>query len=142
MNANLPTLAEAKAQARRLREGLAAEGRQISHSRSLELVASQHGYRDWNTFHAALGNRPPDGFVPGGRVTGHYLSQPFAATVLSVEMPRSGWFRLVLDLDEAVDVVTFDSFSNFRKRISGVVGPAGTSREKTSDGVPHLRIDI
>lgn len=112
MNANLPTLVEAKAQARRLREGLAAEGRQISHSRSLELVASQHGYRDWNTFHAALGNRPPDGFVPGGRVTGHYLSQPFAATVLSVEMPRSGWFRLVLDLDEAVDVVTFDSFSN------------------------------
>jgi Glyoxalase superfamily protein len=40
-----------------------------------------------------------------------------------------------------VDVVTFDSFSNFRKRVWGVVGPLGESREKTSDGQPHLVIE-
>ncbi|MEX5599401.1 glyoxalase superfamily protein [Pseudophaeobacter sp. C1-32P7] len=142
MSATLPTLVEAKAQAKRLRTGLEAEGREISHSQSLELVARQHGVRDWNTFHAAMGNRPPEGFTPGGRIEGTYLSQPFAATVLAVEMLRPGWFRLELDLDEAVDVVTFDSFSNFRKRIRGTVGPSGTSRERTSDGTPHLVIEI
>jgi len=31
-------------------------------------------------------------------------------------MTRPGWFRLAVDLVEAVDVLTFDSFSNFRKR--------------------------
>ncbi|MGB8621388.1 MAG: glyoxalase superfamily protein [Paracoccaceae bacterium] len=142
MTSQLPTIAEAKAQARRLRERLNAEGSEISHGKSLELVAHQHGFRDWNTFHAAIGNRPPAGFTPGGRVRGHYLSQPFEATVLSVEMPRPGWFRLELDLDTPVDVVTFDSFSNFRKRIRGTVGPSGVSRERTADGRPHLEIEI
>jgi hypothetical protein len=33
-----------------------------------------------------------------------------------------------LDLDEAVDVVTFDSFSSFRKRVNGVIGKDGVSR--------------
>jgi hypothetical protein len=142
MSASLPTPAQAKAQARQLRSDLQAEGREISHGHSLELVARQHGYRDWNTFHAAMGNRPPEEFLPGGRITGRYLSQPFSATVRAVEMLRPGWFRLELDLDEAVDVVTFDSFSNWRKRIRGTVGPLGQSPEKTSDGVPHLQIDL
>ncbi len=138
----LPTTAEAKDQARRIRAALGDQGTEIGHARALELVAHQHGFRDWNTFHAAIGNRPPDGWRPGGRVRGAYLSQPFEATVVAVEMLRPGWFRLVLDLDEAVDVVSFESFSNFRKRVRGVVGPEGTSRECTSDGAPHLRLEI
>ena len=36
-------------------------------------------------------------------MTGRYLSQPFAATVLAADQFRPGWFRLVLDLDAAVD---------------------------------------
>lgn len=142
MSRHLPTAAEAKEQAKRLRAQLANQGSVISHSNALELVAHQNGYQDWNTFHAAIGNRPPDGWTPGGRVQGSYLSQPFNGTIVAVEMLRPGWFRLVLDLDEAVDVVTFDSFSNFRKRIRGVVGPNGTSRERTSNGVPHLQLNI
>lgn len=142
MSTQLPTIAEAKAQARRLRDRLRAEGTEIAHAKSLELLAQQHGFRDWNTFHAAIGNRPPEGFTPGGRVRGRYLGQAFEATVIGVEMPRPGWYRLDLDLDEAVDVVTFDSFSNFRKRIRGTIGPSGVSRERTSDGVPHLELDI
>lgn len=146
----LPTVAEAKAQAARLRAGFQAgsqaslqtERMEISHSQSLELIARQYGYRDWNAFFAAIGNRPPEGWVPGGRVCGRYLSQPFEAQVIAVEMLRPGWFRLTLDLDEAVDVVTFASFSNFRKRIRGAVGPAGTTREKTSDGRPHLELEM
>ncbi len=142
MSANLPTLAEAKAQAKRLRSKLAEDGTEIGHARSLELLAHQLGFRDWNTLHAAIGNRPPEGFTVGGRVEGRYLGQPFAATVVGIEALSPGWFRLELDLDEAVDVVTFDSFSNFRKRIRGVVGPSGLSKERTSDGRPHLELDI
>lgn len=142
MSHQLPTAAEAKDQAQRLRAQLADQGTHIVHGNALELVARQYGFRDWNTFHAAIGNRPPSGWTPGGRVQGSYLSQPFEATVVAVEMLRPGWFRLVLELDVAVDVVTFDSFSNFRKRIRGVVGPAGASRERTSDGIPHLQLNI
>jgi len=138
----LPTLAAAKSQAKRLRERLAAEDMPISHGHALELVAHQHGFRDWNAFHAAIGNRPPDAFVPGGRVQGRYLGQAFEATILAVDMLRPGWFKLELDLDDAVDVVSFDSFSNFRKRIRGTVGPSGISRERSSAGQPHLEIDL
>ncbi|WP_071673490.1 glyoxalase superfamily protein [Nioella nitratireducens] len=142
MTRSLPTLAEAKAQAKRLRVKLAEDGTEIGHARSLELVAHQLGFRDWNTLHAAIGNRPPEGFAVGGRIEGRYLGQPFAATVVGVESLSPGWFRLELDLDEAVDVVTFDSFSNFRKRIRGVVGPSGLSKERTSGGQPHLELEI
>lgn len=138
----LPTLTAAKAQAQRLRESLSSEELAVSHSQALELVARQHGYRDWNALHAAIGNRPPESFVPGGRLRGHYLGQAFSGTVLAVERLRPGWFRLELDLDEAVDVVTFASFSNFRKRIRGTVGPYGASRDRTGKGLPVLDIDL
>lgn len=78
----------------------------------------------------------------GDRVTGEYLSQPFTATVVEAIAVRPGWVRLDLQLDEAVDVVTFESFSNLRRRVRGVVGPKGFSAERTSDGQPHLRIDL
>lgn len=142
MTTHLPTIAQAKAQAKRLREQLAQDGTTISHGKALELMAHQLGFRDWNTLHAAIGNRPPDGYAPGGRVTGRYLSQPFAATVIAVERVGTGWYRLELDLDDAVDVVSFDSFSNFRKRIRGMIGPSGHSHERTSDGRPQLDLDI
>ena len=142
MSTRLPSTAEAKEQAKRLRSQLANQGTIVGHANALELVAHQHGYRDWNTFHAAIGNRPPVGWMPGGRVQGTYLSQPFEATVVVASMLRPGWFRLSLELDEAVDVVTFDSFSNFRKRVRCVIGPAGTSRERTSDGEPHLKLNM
>lgn len=142
MSQRLPTTTEAKENAKRLRAQLADQGTKIGHANSLELVAHQYGFRDWNTFHAAIADLSPVGWTPGGRVQGAYLSQRFEATVVAVEMLRPGWFRLTLDLDKAVDVVTFDSFSNYRKRIRGVVGPAGTSRMRTSDGIPHLKMDI
>ncbi len=142
MSQGLPTTAQAKEHAKRLRTQLADQGTAIGHANALELVAHQNGFRDWNSFHAAIGNRPPDGWSLGGRVQGTYLSQPFEATVTAVEMLRPGWFRLTLDLDEAVDVVTFDSFSNYRKRVQCIVGPAGTSLEKTSNGEPHVKLEM
>ncbi|MGB0498343.1 MAG: glyoxalase superfamily protein [Rubricella sp.] len=138
MRPDLPTLAEAKAAARRLRADLAGKGQGISHAQALERIAHAHGFRDWNGLHAAIRQGSPPGWIAGARVSGRYLSQPFAATILSAEEVRPGWTRLVLDLDTAVDVVRFESFSNRRKRVQGVVGPLGESLERTSDGVPHL----
>ena len=138
MKSALPTPPEAKHLAKALRSELAAVGKTISHAEALERIAHNHGFRDWNAFHAAIKDRAPENWRVGGRVAGHYLSQPFEATVLSSERQRPGWFRLVLDLDKAVDVVRFESFSNLRKQIRVVVGPDGHSRERASDGTPHV----
>lgn len=48
------TIAEAKAAARALRRSLSDDGIDLSHSRTLEVVASQLGFSDWNTAHATL----------------------------------------------------------------------------------------
>jgi len=142
MTLRLPTMQEAKKKAKQLRQDKAAEGTAISHAQALETVAHHHGFRDWNTFQAAIKDRPPNEWHAGQRVKGHYLSQPFTATVLSVESLHPGWFRLVIDLDEAVDVVTFESFSNLRKRLRAVIGPDGYTKERTSGGRPHLQLDM
>lgn len=142
MNQRLPSMMEAKNQAKRLRRKLAEEGTQIGHAQSLELVAHQHGFRDWNTLFAAMANRPPETWVPGDRVSGRYLSRPFEATVITAAIDSPGWIALELELDEAVDVVTSDEFSNYRKRIRGIIGPKGYSQERTSDGKAHLQIDL
>jgi hypothetical protein len=115
MTGPLPSLAEAKEQARRLRARLEKEGLALSHGKALDLVAQQRSFRDWNTLHAAIGNRPTVPWTVGGRVRGHYL-------------------------DEAVDVITFEGMSNFRKRVTGLVGPDGQTRERTSNGRPHLDV--
>jgi hypothetical protein len=142
MTRHLPTITEAKQAAKQLRATFAEQGEAIGHAQALERIARAHGYRDWNAFHAALRDRPPKGWEVGGRVMGRYLSQPFAATVLAADQLRPGWFRLVLDLDAAIDVVRFDSFSNLRKRIRVEVGPEGHSKERTTDGTPHVALDL
>lgn len=141
MTKDLPTLIEAKELAKALRKRLATDGAVLSHSQALERVAQDHGFRDWNGLHAAIEAAGPNGWIVGARVTGQYLAQPFAATVRSSEHLRPGWYRLVLDLDEAVDVVRFETFSNLRKQIRVEVGPLGHSKERTSDGTPHVELD-
>ena len=140
MTSDLPTLTEAKAQAKALRSGHDASATALTHARALEMIARQYGFRDWNAFHAAIKGRAPNGWETGGRVAGTYLSQPFQATVLDCQKVRCGWFRLVLDLDEPVDVVTSAAFSNLRKRIPIIVGPEGFTLERTSDGAPHAQL--
>jgi hypothetical protein len=136
----LPCLDVLKDQAKRLRASLLARGRDLSHFHALEAIAAQYGFRDWNTLHAAVGNRPPlDPYALGSRVKGHYLGQAFEARILGVHA-IAGRFRLTLDLDEPVDVVTFDSFSSFRKRVSCTVDETGRTAAKTSNGRPHVEL--
>jgi hypothetical protein len=113
---------------------MAEDGAQVGDAKSLELVTHQHGFRDWNTMLAVIGNGPPKGWAIGDKVNGTYLSLPFTGHVVSVWMFKPGWFRLDLHLDEAVDVVTSAGFSIFCLRIRGVIGPKGHSIEGTSDG--------
>lgn len=138
---SLPSIEALKKQAKNLRAALASEGDFISHSESLELIARQHGMRDWNTLYARAGNRPsPIRFVTGEKVTGHYLGQAFTGTIIGVQTMGSGGARLTLDFDEPVDVVTFESFSSFRRRVTKFVRADGISPERTSNGQPHLSV--
>ncbi len=129
-NPAIPSLDALKQQAKRLRAGLDEDGDFITHSESLELVAKQHGYRDWNTLHAAIGNRP--------RVKGRYLGQDFSGEIIAVRSMPPDHLRIVLQFDEPVDVVTFDSFSAYRSRVSVTINAEGVTAEKTSNGAPQL----
>ena len=133
------TLESAKAQAKSLRAQLAADGMEITHAKALEMVAAQHGARDWNTLHArlvALPNRIE--FHYGQEVKGEYLGQPFSGVLVSVSGMSGGLTRVTIRFDEAVDVVTFDSFSNFRKQVNAIVDEGGISPRSTSNGKPQL----
>jgi Glyoxalase superfamily protein len=143
MTDSKPTAAIAalKTQAKRLREHLQSKGVQTSHSEALEMIAHQNGARDWNTLRASTGNKPP---VPriGERVTGRYLGQRFSGEVRGITRTGPGdQYRVTLHFDEPVDVVTFDSFSSFRQRVSTLINGDGVSPRKTSDGMAQLIID-
>jgi hypothetical protein len=139
----LPALEVLKAQAKRLRQGLTAEGNFISHSEALELLAHQHGYRDWNTLHAAAGNRPASPLALGAHITGSYLGQAFKGEIIALaQLNHGSHYRLTVEFDEPVDVVTFDSFSAFRKRVNCTVGADGRSPALTGNGAPQMAIAV
>jgi len=137
MSQAISTIAELKTQAKRLRERLRLTGVQISHGQALELLAHQHGVKDWNTLHAMAGNRML--LRVGDRVDGRYLGQPFTAEIRGMTMLGDGaQRRLTLQFDTPVDVVRFDSFSSYRQRVTGEIGWDGRSTRRTSDGEPQL----
>jgi len=141
-----PTIEELKSQAKRLRQAMEVRRTAISHSAALELVAHQHGVRDWNTL-SALATRPNwepiAALSVGSQVCGRYLGQPFSGKILAFAgQPGGGFYKITIHFDEPVDVVTFESFSAFRQRISAQVDGSGVSPRKTSNGVPHLVLDI
>jgi hypothetical protein len=142
MTGPLPSLDAVKAQAKALRATLIASGQEVSHSQSLELIAKSLGFKDWNTLHAKIGNGPHLPVALGQIVEGRYLKQPFVAEVLGITQLSDGRYSVVLQLAEAVDVVSFDSFSNFRQRITKIVGADGRSFDRTSDGTAHLEIRL
>jgi len=141
----LPPVDELKAQAKRLRQELDTPNAPLSHSRALELLARQYGFRDWNTLSAAAErvqrghNQAP--LKIGDMVAGTYLGQPFTGEVLGVHRKGDGHVRLTLHFDKPVDVVTFESFSAFRQRVSCTLDDDLTAPAKLSNGTPHMRIE-
>ncbi len=145
MTTAYPTIEELKSQAKRLRQAMETRGTAISHSAALELVAQQHGARDWNTL-SALATRPNEEPIAalsvGAQVRGRYLNQAFSGKILALSAHGGGLHKITIHFDEPVDVVTFESFSAFRQRINAQVDGNGVSPRKTSNGVPHLVLDI
>ncbi len=141
-NLNLPSRDKLKDQAKRLRAALDRTNEPVSHSRALELVAQQYGFRDWNTMSAALGNGPEGREIAlGDTVSGRYLKQPFSGEVVGLQQLSGGRRRLTIQFESPVDVVSFDSFSSYRSRISAVIDADGRALDKTSDAIPHLILD-
>ncbi|SNZ19087.1 hypothetical protein SAMN06265368_2166 [Cohaesibacter gelatinilyticus] len=143
-NISLPSLTDLKAEAKKLRAQASEAETPLSHSQALEQIAKRYGYRNWNVI-AAAANQPKAGnrFYEGMRLSGHYLSQPFAGKVLKVQpTEQQGSYQLTILFDQPVDVVSFESFSAFRQRVSCTIGPDGTSPQQTSNGEPHMRLDL
>ncbi|WP_417671918.1 glyoxalase superfamily protein [Roseibium sp.] len=137
----LPSLQTLKAQAKRLRAALPhKEAESLTHGQSLDLVARQYGYRDWNTLFAAKGNRPDVSLALGQRVTGTYLQQSFCGEVVSATALPQNRIKVTILFDAPVDVVSFDSFSAYRQRVTVTLGADGQTAEKTSDGRPHMTL--
>lgn len=136
----LQTLAEAKAQAKALRQALAAGGTQINHAQALELIAQQTGARDWNTLHARLSGAEPPPFNIQEEVRGQYLGQDFTGRIVAISKAGKS-YRLSIQLDQPIDTVRFASFSNIRRRIRGIIDRDGRSPHKTSDSAPQLIVE-
>lgn len=134
------SVATLKEEARRLRVELDAKGTRISHSQALERIAQQLECRDWNTLFATAVNGLMQRLTVGQTVNGHYLTQPFTAQVVEVDHLDSDRYRLRLKFIEPVDVVTSDRFTGYRKQVYCTIDRTGATREKTSDGQPHLRL--
>lgn len=138
MTSPLPTRAELKLQARRLRDRLAETGQAIGHAQALEAIARQWGARDWNTLAAAAPDTAPPRWQVGARVRGRYLGRDFTGRIKAAREACGGFWHLTLVFDRAVDVVASTRFSNLRRQVDCVLNGQGTSAEKTSDGTPHM----
>ncbi|MBW4708505.1 hypothetical protein KX928_11995 [Roseobacter sp. YSTF-M11] len=138
MDVSLPSRDALKAQARRLRTGLALNGHDISHAQALEAVAHQWGARDWNTLCAQARNTPRPVYHPGQPVSGRYLGRDFTGQVKAANARGGGFWGLTLRFDAPVDVVRSPRFSALRQQVTCVVDATGRSAQKTSDGLPHM----
>ena len=133
------TLTQAKAQARALRQALAGQGQPISHAAALEQIAHQNGARDWNTLHARLSHALEMPFAAGDRVVGAYLGMAFTGTLRAITQ-KGDSFRVQIRFDAPIDTVRFDSFSNLRRQVQGVIDRTGRTPALTSNGAPQLVI--
>ncbi len=140
---NLPSLAALKAQAKTLRSSLAATGHTISHAQSLELLAKQLGHRDWNTLHAAAGNAPALLVQLGQHITGHYMGRPFTGTVIRAsDISHGARSQFSVRFDTPVNISKFDSMVIERRQVTATIDQAGRTAERTSDGTPHMIVDL
>lgn len=139
----LPNLTSLKTQAKRLRAAVSDRGgARLSHSQALELVADQYGFRDWNTLSAAARQNGFRSFAVGDRVKGHYLGQPFEGEVLGyAKTGTPDVYRVTVQFDQPVDVVTFDSFSSYRSRVTCTIRESGVALNRTSNGQPYLVLE-
>ncbi|WP_417623479.1 glyoxalase superfamily protein [Paremcibacter congregatus] len=115
------TLDSLKRQARRMRDHFAEHNIEMSHSKTLEALAKQYGYKDWNVLTASLKRQALQPIWPTleDRVSGTYLGHDFTASILKTEtaiLPDVRRYTLLFDVP--IDVVASTHFSNFRQRVT------------------------
>ncbi|WP_068083456.1 glyoxalase superfamily protein [Polycladidibacter stylochi] len=136
------SLTNLKRQAKNLKLALSEQGKPVSHSQALELVARQNGYKDWNSASALCEKQSGKLALQAGRqVQGEYMGQSFKGKLIAVKaLGQDQFMQITVELDEAVDVVEFESFSNFRKRITCTLDRNGVSTSVHGNGLPHMRL--
>jgi hypothetical protein len=136
-----PSIQTLKSEAKALREERARIGTPLNHGQALEAIARQHGYRDWNTASATLPERVAIPVQVGQRVTGTYLSRPFAGLVVAMKLLADmQHYEVTVRFDKPVNVSKFASMVHNRQRVTATVGLDGVSLARTSDGEPHMRV--
>ncbi|UTW56647.1 glyoxalase superfamily protein [Kordiimonas sp. SCSIO 12610] len=143
---SIPTIVGLKKRAKLKRKRMGLSGANITHSASLEATAFDYGFKDWNTLSGTVQKRLVGCPVAEGEaVSGTYKGQRFSGTVHRIAVKKFAFkdrYHLTINLDEAIDVVTFDSFSAFRKRLQCSVDETGVTAELLSSGEPLLRLDL
>jgi len=134
------SLAGLKAEAKRLRSELRANGQDANHGECLNVAARRRGFRDWNAACARL-PKATARLALGDRVSGRYLGHRFKGRLRGVGRLTDEAVRVEIEVDRPIDVVRFSAFSAFRRRVSGVVRADGKSLEKLSTGAAHLIVD-
>lgn len=133
-------LNELKTQAKNLRKALSHSGTEITHAQALELIAQSHGARDWNTAHATAADAPLWHF--GGAVRGRYLGKPFTGRVIAASERGPKHHALTIAFDKPVNVSESTLMEVPRKRINATVNETGRSISRTSNGQPHLVLEV
>jgi hypothetical protein len=137
-----PSALSLKAEARALREQRAAAGTPLGQGAALEEIARRHGYRDWNTAHAALPERVVTPFQVGQRVKGAYLGKPYIGMVIGVKLLSNMQnYEITVKFDHPVNVSKFASMVHNRQRVTSTIDLRGISLAHTSDGEPQMRVN-
>jgi len=132
-----------KAQAKRLQQSLAETGQSVHHSQSLELLAKQLGFRDWNTLCAKAGNAMTPLINLGQSITGFYMGKPFSGTIIRArDIQQGAKTQITVRFDKPVNVSKFESMAVERRQVSAIIGRDGRTLEKTSDGTPHMYVTL
>lgn len=136
----VPSVTALKTEAKALR---AAAPQPMTHSQSLEALARRYRLPDWNTLRArARPEQAPSPYL-GQRVEAVYLGHPVTGVIHAVrQMGNAGSHRVVIDLDQPVNVSAFEGMDVLRRRLQATIGPDGATFEKTSDGRPHLQVRL
>lgn len=142
------TSSDYKTHARRLRDALAAEGIDLSHGKTLDVVARQHGVRDWNTLAARAEAtpepqaQPEPPFMVGDAVEGAFNGAAARGRIIGLsETIKPDLWRVTVKFTPPVDASTSAHFRAERTRVEMVVGADGRSRRLTGTetGVMALR---
>ena len=130
-----------KAEAKALREERARAGTPLSHGAALEMVARNHGYRDWNTARASVPDRVAVPFQVGSRVSGLYLEQPFVGRLLGVQLHGDmRHYTVTILFDQPVNVTPTFMFPAYRHRVVATVDEHGISPALRGNGHPQMVI--